>query len=319
MLIEWSTAACAPARRFEAWREACAEHVYALSLERGDDQPFSGRIARRRLGTLDLTHIRCDRHVVRRSAHDIRRQSGEDFYVYLQGQGQVWMEQGRRCEIVRPGDMVIADPNVAFSTGTDAVFDLRLWRIPRTRLAPLLALGAGELPMVKLGHRHAERSLISGWLQALVRNAQGTPAASLELATATLCALVAGAVGASPEMREQYPKARRQALLQRVMRSVELNAADPALTSERVAREFSMSVRSLHQLFALSDTTFHEVLTRARLARARALLRAPAHRHMSTLEIGFAVGYAEASTFYRRFKQASGMTPAEYRADGGGD
>lgn len=314
MLIEWSTDSSKPSQRFEQWREACAEYVYALSLERSDGDPFDGRISRRLLGDLDVTDIRCDRHVVRRTAQDIRRQGGTDFYVYLQREGQVWMEQGARSEVVGPGDMVIADPNVAFSTGTDGSFDFRIWRIPRERLAPMLALGAGEFPMVKIARDNGDRALVSGWLDALLRNGHATSSANLDLATSTLCALVAGTVGASPEMKEQGLLARREALLQRVMRQVELDAADPELGSTRVARQFAISLRALHQLFEQSDTTFHEFLTRARLARASALLRDPAHQAMSTMDVGFASGYAEASTFYRRFKQQFGMTPGEYRA-----
>ncbi|TWO71647.1 helix-turn-helix domain-containing protein [Caenimonas sedimenti] len=314
MLIEWSTASSTPSRRFEQWREACAEHVYALSLERSDDGPFDGRIARRQLGALDVTDIRCDRHVVRRTGSDIRQQPGADFYVYLQRRGQVWMEQGSRTEVVQPGDMIIADPNVAFSTGTDGSFDLRIWRIPRERLAPLLALGSGELPMVKLARHNGEGALVSDWLDALLRNAHATSPASLDLATSTLCTLVAGAVGASPETQQHGPAARRQALLQQVMRRIESSATDLDFSSVRVAGEFGISLRTLHQLFALSDTTFHDFLTSVRLARASELLREPRHQHTSTIEVGFAAGFAEASTFYRRFKQRYGVTPGEYRA-----
>jgi len=86
------------------------------------------------------------------------------------------------------------------------------------------------------------------------------------------------------------------------------------LTPERVARAFGVSLRTLHQLFALSDGSFHEYLTRARLARAHALLRDPASRHLGTAEIGFAAGFGEVSTFYRRFKQRYGVAPGEFRA-----
>ncbi|WP_382328640.1 helix-turn-helix domain-containing protein [Hydrogenophaga sp. UC242_50] len=49
-------------------------------------------------------------------------------------------------------------------------------------------------------------------------------------------------------------------------------------------------------------------------ARAHALLRDPASRHLGTAEIGFAAGFGEVSTFYRRFKQRYGVAPGEFRA-----
>ena len=314
MVIEWSTDSFAPRQRFDRWREACAEHVYALTLQRDDRSPFSGRIARRQLGALDVTDIRCDRHVVRRSAQDIAQQPGDDYYVYFQREGQCWFEQGHTSQFAQAGDMIVADPNIAFATGTDSHFDLRIWRVNRARLAPMLALTGDGLPMVKLDRHNGDRALIGSWLDALLRNGQAISSSNLDTATTTLCTLVANAVGATPEMREHGPLARRRALLQQVMRQVQLHATDPDMSSARLAREFSISLRTLHQLFEMSDITFHECLTRARLARACQLLRDPASRHLSTMDVGFAAGFAEVSTFYRRFKQHHGVTPGEYRA-----
>lgn len=314
MVTEWSTDSFAPRQRFDRWHEACAEHVYALTLQRDDRGPFSGRIARRRLGALDVTDIRCDRHVVRRSAQDIARQPGDDYYVYFQRAGQCWFEQGRTSQVAQAGDMIVADPNIAFATGTDSHFDLRIWRVNRARLAPMLALTGDGLPMVKLAQHNGDRALISSWLDALLRNEHTLSGAGLDVATQTLCTLVANAVGATPEMREHGPLSRRRALLQRVMRHMQLHAGDPDMGSTRLAREFSVSLRTLHQLFEMSGTTVHECLTDARLARASTLLRDPASRHLGTMEVGFASGFSEASTFYRRFKQKFGVTPGDYRA-----
>ncbi|OSZ76059.1 helix-turn-helix transcriptional regulator [Hydrogenophaga sp. IBVHS1] len=127
----------------------------------------------------------------------------------------------------------------------------------------------------------------------------------------SLVAEVAGAAASAPEPTRL---ARRRALLQQVMRDVELRCSDMALTPERVAIEFGMSVRALHQLFELSDHSFHEFLTRTRLACAHAMLRDPGSRHVGTAEIGFAVGFRETSTFYRRFRQQYGDAPGAVRS-----
>jgi AraC family transcriptional activator of tynA and feaB len=315
MVMEWSTDSVPAAARFDQWREACCEHVYALTPERASrGSAFHGAITRRQLGALDVTDIACDGHVVRRREQDISECPGDTYYIYLQRQGRAWFDQHQRRCVAEAGDIVIADPNLAFSTGTDGAFDFRLWRIDRARLRPLLALRSGELPMLRIGREQAERELIASWLDALLRQHASLSPASLELAVGTLCALVAGAAGAAPELREPTRLARRQALLQRVMREVERRAPEMDLTPERIATSAGLSLRSLHQLFLLSDCSFHEFLTRTRLARAHALLRDPSAHHLGTAEIGFAVGFAEVSTFYRRFRQRYGMTPGEWRA-----
>ncbi len=319
MLTEWSTDSVPAATRFDEWREACCEHVYALTPQRQpavhQRQPFHGAIARRHLGALDVTDIVCDGHLVQRREQDIDECPGDTYYVYLQRQGRAWFEQqGQRC-VAEAGDIVIADPNLAFRTGTDGVFNFRLWRIERTRLHPLLALSPGEpLSMHHIDRAHTERELIANWLDGLLRHHAGLSPASRDMALGTLCALVAGAVGSGADAHEPTRLARRRALLLRVQQQVELRATEMDLTPERVARAFGVSLRTLHQLFALSDSSFHEHLTRARLARAHALLRDPASRHLGTAEIGFAAGFGEVSTFYRRFKQRYGVAPGEFRA-----
>ena len=120
--------------------------------------------------------------------------------------------------------------------------------------------------------------------------------------------------GLAPEMHEHGRLGRRAAQLQRVLRQIELRAADPDLSPATMAAELALSLRALHQLFELADKTFHEHLTQVRLAKAHDLLHDPAFSHLSTTNIGFAAGFRETSTFYRRFKSRYGAAPGEFRA-----
>jgi hypothetical protein len=160
MFMRWSTDDLPQTQRFERWREACSQHVYALTPEHRACGTFQGSISRHRQGGLDVTDIRCDGHLVRRSQRDIDEQPGDTYYIYLQGAGHAWFEQqGQRC-VLASGDMVIADPNIPFTTGTDRVFDFRLWRVERHRLQARLRLGATGLTMHRLDQACAERELI---------------------------------------------------------------------------------------------------------------------------------------------------------------
>jgi AraC-like DNA-binding protein len=314
MVVEWSTDSIAPTRRFEEWREACCQQVYALTPERQERVPFNGRLLHHRTGPLDVVDVHCDGHLVQRRPQDIRQQPSSTCYVYRQLEGTAWFEQRGRHLVAHAGDIVIADPNVAFSTGAQGSFDFRLWRLERARIEPMLAVRPGELPMIKLERRSAGAALIHSWLDALLHHYAGMPAHSLDLAVGTLCTLVADAAGLAPEMRERGRDSRRAAQLQRVLRLLEMRCSDPDLNAETVAGEFAMSLRALHQLFEPSGRTFHEQLTDARLRKAQTLLCDAAHARLSTVEIGFAAGFRETSTFYRRFRQRFGMPPGEMRA-----
>jgi AraC-like DNA-binding protein len=82
-------------------------------------------------------------------------------------------------------------------------------------------------------------------------------------------------------------------------------------TAEHVARDLALSVRSLHRGLREEGTTFRELLDRLRHERSAELLADP---RLSIAEIGYLLGFAEISSFYRAFKRWSGQTPAEFRA-----
>jgi AraC-like DNA-binding protein len=313
MVVEWSTDSIAPKRRFEEWREACCQQVYALTPERRDRNPFNGRLLRHHAGALDVVDVHCDGHLVQRRPQDIRERPSDTCYVYRQLAGRAWFEQRERRLVAEAGDIVIADPNVAFATGADGDFDFRLWRLERSRLEPMLALRGGVLPMIKLDRASGEAALIGGWLDALLRNYPAMSASALDRAVGTLCTLVADTAGLAPEMHEHGRSQRRAALLQRALQLIERRSAEPDLDAQAIASELCVSLRTLHQLFEPSGTTFRERLVQRRLSHAEGLLRDPASRHLSSVEIGFAVGFSDASTFYRRFKQRHGVAPGEWR------
>jgi AraC-like DNA-binding protein len=315
MIVDWSTQAIAPARRFEHWREACCQHIYALTPERRARDPFEGSLRRRCVGPLDVADIRCDGHVVQRRPQDIDAHPSSTCYLYAQRQGRAWFEQRGTRHVVEAGDIVIADPDVAFSTGADGRFDFRLWRIDRGRLAPLRRHGDRELPMVRLGAARGETALLAGWLDVLLDRAHALNGPALQQAFDTLCALVADCADAAPDANDAGRAARRQAELQRVRRHVAQRSNDPGLTARQAARELAMSLRKLHQLFEGADESFHESVTSTRLAHAHAMLRDPARRALSVADVGWAAGFADTSTFYRRFRQRYGMAPGDARDD----
>lgn len=317
MVVEWSTAGLAPGSRFEHWREACCQHVYALTPQRHAARqrlPFAGRMQRHARGPLDVVDIHCDGHLVQRRPEDISARPSDTCYIYLQLEGRAWFDQRQRRFDVMAGDIVVADPNLAFSTGAQDHFDFRLWRLQRARLAPLLACRGGEMPMIKLDRGQGDTALLASWLDALLRQHGGLSDAALDIAFGTLGALVVNSAGLAPDLHEQARPARRAALLQRALRIIELRAADPDLDAAGLAAELCLSLRALHQLFESTGCSVHERITQQRLERAHALLVDTAWRRRGITDIGLAAGFRDTSTFYRRFRQRYGVAPGELRA-----
>jgi len=312
MSANWRSEAIPERDQFASWREACCQHVYAITPEREDRGGFRGAIQARRLGGVDVVDLRCEGHRVARRAEDIRVAPSDTYYVYHQIGEAAWFLQEARHVLALRGDIVLADPNVPFSTGSSGDFDFRIWRVPRRSLDAYLAL-PGHLPMIHLPFNSPECSLVAGCLGMLASEGERIDPRIVKPVSENLVRLVAMAAGIAPELRESGRLAVREAALQRLLRHVETHFAEPDLSPARAATALGMSVRKLHMLFAPTGTSFGDFLLRCRLDEARRLLSSPATRQRSIAEVALAAGFSDLSTFYRAFRARWGITPGELR------
>jgi AraC-like DNA-binding protein len=308
--MNWRSEAIPERDQFASWREACCQHVYAITPERESRPGFRGSIEARRLGGLDVVDLHCEGHRVSRRAEDIRRAPSDTYYVYRQVGEAAWFMQEERHVLALRGDIVLADPNVPFSTGASGDFEFRIWRVPRRSLDAYLAL-PGRLPMIHLPFNTPECELVAGCLGALAAQGERIDYRIVASVAENLVRLVALTVGIAPELRDAGREAVRSAALQRALRYVEMNFADAALTPATAAKALGMSVRKLHMLFGASGGTFGERLLDRRLEEARRQLVAS---QRPVADIALAVGFGELSTFYRAFRAKWGATPGEYRS-----
>ncbi len=105
-------------------------------------------------------------------------------------------------------------------------------------------------------------------------------------------------------------------LLPHVYRSLRLLMLDGGVTADNVAQHFAMHRRTLDRRLRQHGTSFHAILSDVRYDVARHLLR---DTRLPSAQIAAAIGFREAASFTRAFRQWSGVTPARWRADDGAD
>lgn len=90
---------------------------------------------------------------------------------------------------------------------------------------------------------------------------------------------------------------------------------EPVYAKKReISNRLNLTYPELEKLVADNwGTTFCEWMNEKRIDEAKALLSSPEHLHISIIEIGFRSGYGAIPVFNTKFKEATGMTPSEYR------
>lgn len=91
------------------------------------------------------------------------------------------------------------------------------------------------------------------------------------------------------------------------------HAGNPDLSATAVARAVDLSPSYLLQVLKSRGTCFSEVLWNSRMERACDLLLAGNLRAVSVKQISYRSGFKSAAHFSRMFKNATGLTPGEYR------
>ncbi|MFC3853219.1 helix-turn-helix transcriptional regulator [Salinispirillum marinum] len=87
---------------------------------------------------------------------------------------------------------------------------------------------------------------------------------------------------------------------------------NPDIDASSLASELGTSVHYLSQVLSQEmQTTFYGYINDARIAAAKEMLKTS---QQSVLDVAMSVGYNTRSSFYKAFKQRTGMTPSKYKA-----
>lgn len=96
-----------------------------------------------------------------------------------------------------------------------------------------------------------------------------------------------------------------------VVTSINLRICDPTLSAKSVATEFGLSLSNFsHQFRRHTGATFQAYLAQKRIAEAKRLL---VETDDTLNDVVRSIGYGDTSSFIKKFRAATGVTPTEYR------
>ena len=105
----------------------------------------------------------------------------------------------------------------------------------------------------------------------------------------------------------------RAAHLEHVKAFIRLHLENQDLTPRTVADGNRISLRYLHGIFEGEGTTVNQYLILQRLQLAQRVLGRPSSSKRKITDVANSCGFQSATHFSRRFKEAFGMTPEEFR------
>jgi AraC-like DNA-binding protein len=153
-------------------------------------------------------------------------------------------------------------------------------------------------------------SLLSQHLMGLAKQIGAVPPS----AHVALCRTVIGLLDiALPEPESATRFTAMAALRERVLAYIAQHFQEDDLSPARIAAAHGISLRYLHALFALGDTTVVGHILESRLQACWRTLVDPVCRHLQVSAIAFHWGFNSTSHFCRAFKQRFGVSPSDAR------
>lgn len=302
--------------RFKQWRDFHAAHLGEVEMVRSPGTPFYGHCELRPLGdvTVIQSHFAIERFV-RRSQHipSDARDSCTIGFISTETRSRI-EQRGREIEIAK-GQPFISQIDAPYSCGFDSPYSALSIVVPRKLLReriPGLSLDGAAAMATSPVWQHLER-----YLSVLMdADFPGAPAlgTQAENYVVDLLALALGARGDSAELATA--RGLRAIRLREIVGEIERRYADPAFSSDDVARAVGLSRRYVNELLYESGASFSERLLELRLKKAHAMLADPRYDRLRISDIAFTSGFNEVSYFNRRFRARFGYSPTHRRGGG---
>ncbi len=304
----WSTDQVLPRDRLGYWVEAVCDAFLEMKVDSPARGEFSGHLAQRPLGPIDLNQVTASSQEVWRNRQVIARSRRQNFYLLHIHGDRMRVRQRDREAFVAQGNLVLVDSREPYQFSFPGRVDCLSVQIPPAFLDGFVADAPGGTARAICG--------TTGFGAALARfldAVRTTPNPALSDTTlaeqaATLLSLALGP-GDGPGNLTPHQRCLMDRLRALLVQGIE----DPAFDPAALAAAAGLSRRYLHRLFALSGSSVMAELTGLRLDRAEMLLAAPGATALSVSEIAWRCGFADLGQFGRAFRRRRGLSATAWR------
>lgn len=305
MATTFSTNGIDNRQRLAYWHDVICKTYLTVQCRPNADAPLKGALSVRRLGGIELSESLSPPMIYQRAASDIRLDNDDHFQLCLWTSGTSTVQQGGNEVLMRQGDIALysaACPSVVNCPDGSSTL---LLKIPRAALVTRTQCAQGRTLHTLRGDT-AAGAMVGQMMRQAWMIQEENPLLDDPRMSSGLLDMIGAALDSASGL---LPAGKKNDPMAQIKTYIQNNLSNPDLDMEDVARRHSVSVRTLHRLFAAEGTSANRWLWLQRLAASHKALSEGRMRQVS--EAALTYGFNDLSHFSRTFKQVYGISPSE--------
>lgn len=295
--------------RFDLWRHTISEAFVPLAASAGEPDGFLGQVRSGELGSIQVSEVTAQGHLVQRTPKLIRRTDPDYFKLGLQVRGYCVLSQDGREAALTPGDFAVYSTARPYQLAFDNDFRMLVVMFPRALLR-VRDQDMLRLTAVRISGRQGMGALVSPFLANLGRQMDEIGhSGSLRVCDSALD-LLAATFSEQIGTEQAAGQDGRRVLMMRIKAFIEQRLDDPELNPPGIAAAHHISTRYLQKLFEVEGETVAGWIRERRLERCRRDLSDPALAERPVSAVGARWGIVDAAHFSRLSAAPTAWRPA---------
>jgi AraC-like DNA-binding protein len=280
-----------------------------VELQLSDLDTCHFKLAHMSVGDSKIFRFRASPHELERTSGVAANAGGEHYMISTQITGTMAIRSGADEIVLRPGDVGILDTSYPFFAKFTGNTTRAIILINKRRFPSLLPLRNGAA-MDALPARHPYCRIVRQYILSCADTDHRHERATADALIGNL-ALAVSYVYAGIQLETE---SMHFVTIYDANSYIREHHSDPNLTPTSIAAGLGISLRKLFSLYEKASLGVEKTIIQARLSAALEIISSPEFTRESITSIAIRSGFKDSAHFSRKFREACGVSPSEWRA-----
>jgi AraC-like DNA-binding protein len=308
-----ATADIEPRDRLAYWYDVASKALVRHECVIDCPSQFSADLSRASLGEIGIVSLASEG--IRSTAVEkrmIAAETGSSLLLSVSLEGRATVSQDGNEVVAGTGDMMLIDTRRPYAARYAGSWKRLFFKVPVAAIDSRLKLGHAIEPRL-VSSRQGLGRLTTDFILKISSRVRELQRHSKEQLSDQVVDLLALLLAQQSNTRVKALASADNIALLYLRAAIDSRLTDPALDAATAAGSAGMTLARANRLLRSEGTTVDGLIIARRLERCHRALADPLQNGRTVREIAYAWGFADASHFSRRFKDAYGCAPGEYR------